>query len=71
MFHILAAVAEVEPSLISECMKAGIVAMRQKNGGSGAGPGRSCKLFTSKKIQLQKMCSKVNFVTGKSGQFEI
>lgn len=64
MFHILAAVAEMESNLISERTKAGMAAMREKNGGLGAGPGRPSKLSASQKIQLQKMRSEINPVTG-------
>lgn len=35
MFHILAAVAEMESNLVSERTKAGLAAMRERNGGSG------------------------------------
>ncbi len=35
MFHILAAVAEMESNLVSERTKAGLAALREKNGGSG------------------------------------
>ncbi len=64
MFHILAAVAEMESNLISERTKAGMAAMRGENGGSGAGPGRPSKLSEVQRLQLVTMRSQVNPVTG-------
>lgn len=66
MFHVLAAVAEMESNLISERTKAGLAAMRQKNGGSGAGPGRPSKLSEVQRLQLVTMRSQVNPVTGRT-----
>lgn len=64
MFHILAAVAEMESNLISERTKAGLAALQQKNGGSGAGPGRPARLSEVQRLQLVTMRSQVNPVTG-------
>ena len=63
MFHILAAVAEMESNLISERTKAGLAAMHQRNGSSGAGPGRPGKLSRVQKAQLKKMRSETDPVT--------
>lgn len=65
MFHILAAVAEMESNLVSERTKAGLAAMKQKNGGSGAGQGRPSKLSEAQQQQVQKMRSEINPSTGK------
>ena len=65
MFHILAAAAEMESNLVSERTKVGMAAMGEKNRASGAGPGRPTKLSASQKIQLQKMRSEINPVTGR------
>lgn len=65
MFHILAAVAEMESNLVSERTKAGLAALREKNGGSGAGPGRPSRLSEVQRLQLVTMRSQVNPVTGK------
>lgn len=65
MFHILAAVAEMESNLVSERTKAGLVDLREKNGGSGAGPGRPARLSEVQRLQLVTMWSLVNPVTGK------
>lgn len=70
MFHILAAVAEMESNLVSERTKAGLAALREKNGGSGAGPGRPSKLSEVQRLQLVTMRSQVNPVTGRSGRYE-
>lgn len=64
MFHILAAVAEMESNLVSERTKAGLAALRKKNGGSGAGPGRPARLSEVQRLQLVMMRSQVNPVTG-------
>ena len=64
MFHILAAVAEMESNLISERTKAGLAAPQRKNGGSGAGPGRPARLSETQRLQLVTMRSQVNPVTG-------
>lgn len=66
MFHILAAVAEMESNLVSERTKAGLAALRVKNGGSGAGPGRPSRLSEVQRLQLVTMRSQVNPVTGKT-----
>ena len=65
MFHILAAVAEMESNLVSERTKAGLAALWEKNGASVAVPGHPTKLSASQKIQLQKMRSEINPVTGR------
>lgn len=64
MFHILAAVAEMESNLVSERTKAGLAAMRERNGGSGAGPGRPARLSEAQRLQLVTMRSQVNPMTG-------
>lgn len=66
MFHVLAAVAEMESNLVSERTKAGMTAMREKNGGLGAGPGRPARLSEMQRLQLVTMRSQVNPVTGKT-----
>lgn len=65
MFHILAAVAEMESNLISERTKAGLATLQGKNGDSGAGPGRPARLSETQRLQLVAMRSQVNPVTGK------
>ena len=50
MFHILSAVAEIESNLISERTKAGLAAMRERIGDSGAGLGRPARFSGVQRI---------------------
>lgn len=65
LFHILASVAEMESNLISERTKAGMTAMRAKNGGNGAGAGRPSVLSSAQAAQLVRMRSEINPATGR------
>lgn len=65
MFHIIASLAEMESNLISERTRAGLAAMKAKNGGNGAGPGRPLKLSVAQRGQLVRMRSEVNPQTGR------
>ena len=64
MFHILSAMAEMESNLVSERTKAGLAAMRERNGDAGAGPGRPARLSEAQRLQLVTMRSQVNPMTG-------
>lgn len=66
MFHIIASLAEMESNLISERTRAGLAAMKTRNGGKGgAGPGRPAKLSVAQRGQLVRMRSEVNPQTGR------
>ncbi|WP_257618017.1 MULTISPECIES: recombinase family protein [Rothia] len=52
MFHIIASLAEMESNLISERTRAGLAAMKARNGGRGAGPGRPGKLTVGQQVML-------------------
>lgn len=66
MFHIIASLAEMESNLISERTRAGLAAMKAKNGGKkGAGSGRPAKLSAAQRGQLVRMRSEVNPQTGR------
>ncbi|MGV3104131.1 recombinase family protein [Rothia sp. 32237D007AR] len=65
MFHIIASLAEIESSLISERTQAGLAAMKAKNGGKkGAGPGSPAKLSAAQRVQLVRMRSEITPQTG-------
>lgn len=65
MFHILASVAEMESNLISERTKAGLKALKERNGGNGAGPGRPARLSSAQQRHLREMRKSINPETGK------
>lgn len=66
MFHIIASLAEMESNLISERTRAGLAAMKARNTGNGAGPGRPLKLSVAQREQLVRMRSEVNQHTGRA-----
>lgn len=53
MFHIIASLAEMESNLISERTRAGLAAMKAKNGGNGAGSGWSLKLSVAQRVRAE------------------
>lgn len=65
MFHILASVAEMESNLISERTKAGLLAMKERNGGNGAGAGRPARLSSAQQRHLREMRKTINPETGR------
>lgn len=55
----------MESNLISERTKAGMAAMRAKNGGNGAGAGRPPALSPAQATQLVRMRAEINPATGR------